>query len=142
MIKFWPQQKQISKILWLDLGDLGDLVNPDGPHEQWQDHGLGLLRTILHQNGITTDLRSTRAVTSWDQLRKQLKGYETLIMNVRSYTFPVARKSAQIFKEVNPNGIVLTGGGAKLEGVIERSGVRLLALEERYELLGATAPDR
>ena len=60
MIKFWPQQKQISKILWLDLGDLGDLVNPDGPHEQWQDHGLGLLRTILHQNGIVTDLRSTR----------------------------------------------------------------------------------
>jgi radical SAM superfamily enzyme YgiQ (UPF0313 family) len=33
-----------------------------------------------------------------------------LIMNVRSYTFPVARKSAQIFKEVNPNGLVLTGG--------------------------------
>jgi radical SAM superfamily enzyme YgiQ (UPF0313 family) len=31
-------------------------------------------------------------------------------MNVRSYTFPVARKSAQIFKEVNPNGMVLTGG--------------------------------
>ncbi len=110
MIKFWPQQKQVSKILWLDLGDLGDLVNPDGPHEQWQDHGLGLLRTILHQNEIITDLRSTRAVTSWGQLRKQLQGYETLIMNVRSYTFPVARKAAQIFKEVNPNGIVLTGG--------------------------------
>ncbi len=110
MIRFWPQQKRTSKILWLDLGDLGDLVNPDGPHEQWQDHGLGLLRTILHQNEIITDLRSTRAVTSWDQLRKQLQGYETLIMNVRSYTFPVARKAAQIFKEVNPNGIVLTGG--------------------------------
>ena len=110
MIKFWPQQKQVSKILWLDLGDLGDLVNPDGPHEQWQDHGLGLLRTILHQNEIITDLHSTRAVTSWGQLHKQLQGYETLIMNVRSYTFPVARKAAQIFKEVNPNGIVLTGG--------------------------------
>ena len=40
------------KRLWLDLGDLGDLVNPAGPHEQWQDHGLGLLRTILHQNGV------------------------------------------------------------------------------------------
>jgi radical SAM superfamily enzyme YgiQ (UPF0313 family) len=92
------------------LGDLGDLVQPDGPHEQWQDHGLGLLRTILHQNGILTDLLSTRAVTSWDELRKQLQGYNTLIMNVRSYTFPVALKSARIFKEINPTGMVLTGG--------------------------------
>jgi radical SAM superfamily enzyme YgiQ (UPF0313 family) len=31
-------------------------------------------------------------------------------MNVRSYTFPVAVKSAQIFKELNPEGVVLTGG--------------------------------
>jgi anaerobic magnesium-protoporphyrin IX monomethyl ester cyclase len=99
-----------AKILWLDLGDLGDLVSPNGPHEQWQDHGLGLLRTILHQNGILTDLFSTRSVTSWRQLRKQLQGYDTLIMNVRSYTYPVALKSAQLFKEANPNGIVLTGG--------------------------------
>lgn len=110
MLRFWSRKKQTSKILWLDLGDLGDLVKPNGPHEQWQDHGLGLLRTILHNNGIITDLLSTRAVTSWDQLKKQLAGYETLIMNVRSYTFPVARKSAKLFKEVNPNGIVLAGG--------------------------------
>jgi radical SAM superfamily enzyme YgiQ (UPF0313 family) len=110
MIKFWPQKAKKSKIVWLDLGDLGDLVKPDGPHEQWQDHGLGLLRTILHQNGIVTDLLSTRAVTSWNQLRRDLKGYEMMIMNVRSYTFPVAYKSAQLFKEVNPNGLVLTGG--------------------------------
>jgi radical SAM superfamily enzyme YgiQ (UPF0313 family) len=99
-----------SKIVWLDLGDLGDLVNPAGPHEQWQDHGLGLLRTILHQNGVTTDLLSTRACTSWEELEAQLKGYEVLIMNVRSYTFPVAYRSAQIFKKVNPAGMVLTGG--------------------------------
>ena len=110
MIKLWPRRTQKSKIVWLDLGDLGDLVHPDGPHEQWQDHGLGLLRTIMHQNGIMTDLLSTRAVTSWEQLGKQLQGYETLIMNVRSYTFPVARKSARIFKQINPNGLVLTGG--------------------------------
>ncbi len=110
MIKFWPQKTKTNKIVWLDLGDLGDLVNPDGPHEQWQDHGLGLLRTILHQHGIMTDLLSTRLVTSWKKLRQQLQGYETLIMNVRSYTYPVALKSAQIFKEVNPNGLVLTGG--------------------------------
>jgi radical SAM superfamily enzyme YgiQ (UPF0313 family) len=31
-------------------------------------------------------------------------------MNVRSYTFPIAYRAAQLFKEVNPNGIVLTGG--------------------------------
>jgi radical SAM superfamily enzyme YgiQ (UPF0313 family) len=111
--RLWPfTEKHVrnSDIVWLDLGDLGDLVNPNGPHEQWQDHGLGLLRTILHQNGIITDLLSTRAVTSWEQLRNQMDGYKTLIMNVRSYTFPVAYRSAQIFKEVNPDGLVLAGG--------------------------------
>ena len=46
------------KRLWLDLGDLGDLVNPAGPHEQWQDHGMGLLRTILHQNGVIGEVRN------------------------------------------------------------------------------------
>ncbi|RME56600.1 MAG: radical SAM protein [Caldilineae bacterium] len=94
----------------MDLGDLGDLVNPNGPHEQWQDHGLGLLRTILHQNGIQTDILSTRAVTKWEQLAKQLPGYRMMIMNVRSYTYPAALKAAQIFKQVNPEGIILTGG--------------------------------
>lgn len=109
----WPWGKKTSdkpKILWVDLGDLGDLVNPSGPHEQWQDHGLGLLRTIMHNNGILTDLVSTRAVTTWEQLAKQMQGYEMLLMNVRSYTFPVGKKSAEIFKQVNPNGIVIAGG--------------------------------
>jgi len=106
----WLWTKKKSKILWIDLGDLGDLVHPDGPHEQWQDHGLGLLRTILKQNGIETDLVSTRAVTSWEQFRKQIVGYDMALMNVRSYTFPSGRKAAQLFKEVNPGGIVLAGG--------------------------------
>ena len=111
MLKFWSKaHKPKEKILWLDLGDLGDLINPDGPHEQWQDHGLGLLRTILHQNEVMTDILSTRAMKSWDQLRQSLPDYEVMIMNVRSYTFPVARKSAKIFKEVNPNGLILAGG--------------------------------
>ncbi len=96
--------------MWLDLGDLGDLVHPHGPHEQWQDHGLGLLRTILHNDGIISDLYSIRLATSWRQVRKNLQGYDTLIMNVRSYTFPVACKSAQIFKQVNPTGLVIAGG--------------------------------
>jgi hypothetical protein len=99
-----------ARRLWLDLGDLGDLVHPAGPHEQWQDHGLGLLRTILHQNGVMTDILSTRACTSWDQLGEQLQRYEMLLMNVRSYTFPIAYRAARIFKKVNPNGIVITGG--------------------------------
>ncbi|MBT4522761.1 MAG: B12-binding domain-containing radical SAM protein [Halieaceae bacterium] len=99
-----------SDIVWLDLGDLGDLVNPNGPLEQWQDHGLGLLRTILRDNGVHTDVLSTRAVTSWEQLRRQLAGYKTMIMNVRSYTFPTACRAASLFKEVNPQGLVLTGG--------------------------------
>ena len=96
--------------VWLDLGDLGDLVNPAGPHEQWQDHGLGLLRTILHQHGLSTDLFSTRQCTTWDEVKRRLRGYDVLIMNVRSYTYPVAYRSAKLFKEVNPNGLVLTGG--------------------------------
>jgi anaerobic magnesium-protoporphyrin IX monomethyl ester cyclase len=107
---FFPKYTRTSDIVWLDLGDLGDLVNPNGPHEQWQDHGLGLLRTILDQNGIQTDVLSTRAVTSWEQLRQQLQGYKMMIMNVRSYTFPVAYRSAKVFKEANPDGLVLTGG--------------------------------
>ena len=98
------------KRLWLDLGDLGDLVNPAGPHEQWQDHGLGLLRTLLHQNGVDTDLASTRACTTWDQVRGKLRGYDQLIMNVRSYTYPPAYRAAKLFKEINPQGQVITGG--------------------------------
>ena len=70
----WPWGKKSAvkhKILWVDLGDLGDLVNPSGPHEQWQDHGLGLLRTIMHNDGVMTDVVSTRAVTAWEQLARQ-----------------------------------------------------------------------
>lgn len=105
-----PLEDARPRRLWLDLGDLGDLVNPAGPHEQWQDHGMGLLRTILHQNGVITDMFSTRACTSWDQVQKQMQGYDMLLMNVRSYTFPVAYRAAKLFKQVNPNGLVIAGG--------------------------------
>jgi len=109
---FGPKPKPTGqpRRLWLDLGDLGDLVNPAGPHEQWQDHGLGLLRTILHQNGVLTDLASTRACTTWDQVANKLRGYDMLMMNVRSYTYPVAYRAAKLFKQLNPNGLVITGG--------------------------------
>ncbi len=98
------------KRLWLDLGDLGAFVTPAGPFERWQDHGLGLLRTILHHNGVATDLLSIRGVHSWEALRPKLAGYDLLLMNVRSYTYPFARQAARLFKEVNPAGIVATGG--------------------------------
>ncbi len=107
---FGPRETKKSNRLWLDLGDLGDLVNPAGPHEQWQDHGLGLLRTILHQNGVMTDMFSTRQCTTWDEVRRRMQGYDMLLMNVRSYTYPSAYRSAKLFKEVNPNGIVIAGG--------------------------------
>jgi radical SAM superfamily enzyme YgiQ (UPF0313 family) len=44
-------------------------------------------------------------------------------MNVRSYTFPVAYRSAQLFKEVNPDGLVLTGGMHATVAVEEMSAV-------------------
>jgi radical SAM superfamily enzyme YgiQ (UPF0313 family) len=71
---------------------------------------LGLLRTILHENGVLTDIASTRTVTSWEQLAPRLQGYDTLLMNVRSYTYPMALKAAKLFKEINPESLVLTGG--------------------------------
>jgi radical SAM superfamily enzyme YgiQ (UPF0313 family) len=89
---------------------LGDLVHPTGPHEQWQDHGLGLLRTILHQHRLWTDLASTRACTSWEQLASKLRGYAMLLLNVRSYTFPIACQAARLFKQANPAGMVIAGG--------------------------------
>ena len=96
--------------VWLDLGEFGDLIDPRGPHEQWQDHGLGLLRTILHRDAVMTDVASTRTCRSWRQVRRKLKGYGMLLMNVRSYTFPIARHAAALFKQVNPEGIVIVGG--------------------------------
>ena len=102
--------RRAPKRLWLDLGDLGVLVNGGGAHPKWQDHGLGLLRTILHAHGVGTDLASTRACASWDALRRSLRGYDMLLMNVRSYTFPIARAAARVFKELNPGGLVVTGG--------------------------------
>lgn len=96
--------------LWLDLGDQGVFVRPAGAHDRWQDHGLGLLRTILHSQGVETDLYSTRSLRSWGELDQKFVGYDMLVMNVRSYTFPFAYKAAQIFKQVNPKGLVITGG--------------------------------
>jgi radical SAM superfamily enzyme YgiQ (UPF0313 family) len=96
--------------VWLDLGDFGALGRTGSPLERWQDHGLGLLRTILHQQGVSTDLVSVRGVRSPGALRGQLRGYDVLLMNVRSYTYPLAVMAARLFKQENPGGSVLTGG--------------------------------
>ena len=101
---------QSSKILWLDLGEFNSLNSKKDPQGKWQDHGLGLLRTILHQNDIVTDIASTRSVSSWEELSPSLVGYDILLMNVRSYTFPIAVEASQLFKELNPNSLVIVGG--------------------------------
>ena len=98
------------KRLWLDIGDLGVFLRPAGAHDRWQDHGMGLLRTVLNSSGVETDMFSTRSLKSWKELPKRLEGYDMLILNVRSYTFPFAFKAAQEFKKVNPKGLVLAGG--------------------------------
>lgn len=101
------------RILFLDLGPFGGLL---GNHPVnaidafWQDHGLCLLRTILHQAGIQTDIASSRLCSNWDELWPLLVGYDTLIMNVRSYRFGPAKLVARGFKDINPGGIVLVGG--------------------------------
>jgi radical SAM superfamily enzyme YgiQ (UPF0313 family) len=98
------------KRLWLDLGDFGRFLEPTFDTEAWQDHGSGLLRTLLHKNGLYTDIVSLRGLKDWSEVPPALKGYDMLLMNVRSYTFPLAREAARIFKEQNPSGIVVTGG--------------------------------
>ena len=65
---------------------------------------------MLHREGLDTDLLSTRMVRSWRELRKKMTGYDMLIMNVRSYSFPFAFRAAKEFKRANPEGIVLGGG--------------------------------
>ncbi|MFT5115042.1 MAG: anaerobic magnesium-protoporphyrin IX monomethyl ester cyclase [Parasphingorhabdus sp.] len=97
-------------VVWLDLGNVGDFIKPPGPHEQWQDHGLGLLRTICHQAGIVSRVISLRGLSNWSELTNQLTGADMLLMNVRSYTYPFARKAARQFKSLNPSGRVLVGG--------------------------------
>lgn len=95
---------------WVDLGEPGNLVNARDRLLAWQDHGMGLLRTIMHREGLMTDMVSTRLCTSWDQLAPQLVGYDQIFMNVRSWTFPSAVRAARAFKEVNPQGTVIVGG--------------------------------
>ena len=97
--------------IWFDLGELGLFLksSPDTT-ATWQDHGLGLLRTIMYRAGVASDVVSLRNMASWDEVSDMLEGYDMLLMNIRSYTFSEARKVAAIFKQINPEGMVLVGG--------------------------------
>jgi len=99
-----------ARPLFLDLGPLGDWVTPRGPLEQWQDHGLGLLRTILWRAGVPTAVASTRACRAWSELDLPFRRASLLLMNVRSYTYRLAVEAARRFHEVNSDGWVLVGG--------------------------------
>jgi radical SAM superfamily enzyme YgiQ (UPF0313 family) len=96
-----------TKRLWLDLGEFQELYKYGNG---WQDHGLGILRTILHKNNLFTDIASLRMMRNWLDLVPAVQNYDVLLMNVRSYNFPFAKQAARIFKEVNPNSIVIVGG--------------------------------
>ena len=98
------------KRLWLDLGEFGNLTGPFYNADSWQDHGQALLRTILHKNNLMTDLASLRTMRSWVDVPPVMRGYDMLLMNVRSYTFPFAKQAAKIFKQLNPSGVVIAGG--------------------------------
>lgn len=99
-----------KNILWLDLGAEGSLLRRGNPFDRWHDHGMGLLRTILHRQGLHTSSASTRNVRSLVQLAGPLRDHDLLLMNVRSHTFTLARQAARLFKKTNPRGTVVTGG--------------------------------
>jgi radical SAM superfamily enzyme YgiQ (UPF0313 family) len=93
--------------LWLDLGEPGSLITN---LEYTQDHAVGLLMTILKKAGIDITLASIRNIFSRGQLIRKLKQTDMLIMSVLSFHYPFAVKCANLFKETNPDGIVIVGG--------------------------------
>lgn len=107
-INFPGPKRHRSRYLWLDLGELGSLARYEG--DCWQDHGLGLLRTIMHQNSLPTELVSVRNARTFEQIARQIKNYDLLLMNVRSYDAEIASKCAELFKQQNPKGQVFVGG--------------------------------
>jgi radical SAM superfamily enzyme YgiQ (UPF0313 family) len=105
--EFMAQSSGLPKIIWMSLDDAGSFVANIRPY---QSHAIGLLRTILHKNGIKTDFASMRFVWSKSQIAAQIKGYDIMLMSMMSYSFPFAVVCAKIFKKVNPNGKVIVGG--------------------------------
>lgn len=98
------------KRLWLDLGDPGIFLRTNHDTSAWQDHGLGLLRTIMDKAGVHSDVASTRNYATIEEVSDILEGYDMLLMNVRSYNLSYAEQAARLFKKANPNGWVIVGG--------------------------------
>ncbi|MDJ0522023.1 MAG: cobalamin-dependent protein, partial [Planctomycetota bacterium] len=98
------------RIAWLDLGDPGAFSSPAGPLERWQDHGLGLLRTVLRDGGVRTGIESVRSIPPGRRLTRRLARYDLVLMNVRSYTFPIAAEVARAYRARRRDGRVLVGG--------------------------------
>lgn len=98
------------KRLFLEADELGQWLIPHGPHERWSDHGMGLLMTIAHEHGYPIDSMTLKSMHSWAEYRMVVKGYDVLAMNVRSWRYIYAKRAAEIFKMVNPNGQVWVGG--------------------------------
>ena len=112
-----------NRIMWVDLGEIGAFHWENICTDMWQDHGLGVLRTIMHKNSIFTEIVSLKNLHNWDELYPILQPINIILMNVRSYTFPFACKVAKIFKEVNPNGIVIAGGMHATVAIDEMSSI-------------------
>lgn len=101
----------MTRRMWLDLGDFRDLVDPwIHAHSRWNDHGGGVLLTMARQAGIEFERESLRLMSSWGEFRSKAKDFSLLALNCRSYNYPMAKRAAQIFKQLNPDGKVVVGG--------------------------------
>lgn len=98
------------KRLFLEADELGQWTRPFGVHESWQDHGAGLLATLARQHGYSMDILSLKAMHSWAECRMAIKPYDLILMNVRSWRYPWAKRAAEIAKVANPNCQVWAGG--------------------------------
>jgi anaerobic magnesium-protoporphyrin IX monomethyl ester cyclase len=99
------------RICFVDFGPWGAFL--PGGHlstDLWQDHGLGLLRTAANQAGWETFVLSTKNYGSAIDIVKDLKCFDLLIMNVRTYNLIQALEISTLFKRENKQGKVLAGG--------------------------------
>lgn len=99
------------KLCFVDLGPWGAFL--PGSHfstDLWQDHGLGLIRTVVHDAGWDTFVLTTRNYARASDMVKDLKAFNVVIMNVRSYSFGQAKEISTLYKQENASGRVLVGG--------------------------------
>lgn len=99
------------KICFVDFGPWGVFL-PGGSlsSDLWQDHGLGLLRTVANQAGWKTFVLSTKNYLSAIEIVQDLKCFDLIIMNVRTYNLIQAQEISTLFKKENSQGKVLVGG--------------------------------